>query len=266
MVINSSNLLNDICSRDSFKEKTTLDQIEFLNRYRARTKFWLYSNTLLDAIVRDQPNQSLTYDNVVFNGQQHKTIYFRFEISKLVIRYPVDMSLINKESYLNDLGGTIIPLQPRGNAYAERYAESFLRWDTKNSWSLNEQHSKFFKLLRNIYLDAWLELKRQKVQELKGSLNSESVNEFIAARRAEKTQAIMDIAMHIANLTAKLETYRSRIGNVHTVHEAEKMYSEVEKAIQGLQYTQERNKKRLNTATKIPGGKKVKSLTEKKEE
>lgn len=265
--INSSNLLNQICNDINFTQKTTLAQIEYLNKYRARRRLYRYgSYSVIDNILEDQPTLTLTFDKIGWGGKICKPISFRFHSPDVgfLIRYPVN-GLNYANATLDDISSAVIPWEPQGEHTAERSVREFIRYGVKNQWGTNEEYSKLLKLLRKQYENAWLDLKRRKVAELKATLDGDSINEFIAVKNAEKTQAIMDIAMAVGALNAKLETYRNRIGGVTTTYEAEKMFSEVDTAFRALMYTQERNKRRLNTKTRIPGGKKVKAMTEKKE-
>lgn len=268
LYITSSKLLDQLCSSTKFTSKTTLDQIDFLNRYRSRRSFYRYgAYSIMDNIVEDQPNLTLTFDKLTWGGKLCNPISFRFHSNDVgfLIRYPVkDQGYTAAD--LNDISLSVIPWDPHGEQTAERPVREFMRYGVRSQWGSNEEYNKLFMQMRGQYENAWLDLKRRKVAELKASLDSDSVNEFVAAKRAEHTQAIMDIAIAVGTLTAKLETYRNRIGSVNTAYEAEKMFSEVEMAFRSFNYVQERNAKRLNKNVKIPGGKKVKVLTEKKEE
>lgn len=268
LYITTSELLDQICSSAKFTAMTTLDQIDHLNRYRCRRSFYRYgSYSVLDNIIEDQPNRTLTFDRISWGGKPCKPISFRFHSNDVgyLIRYPVNAHGYSAE-VLNGYNQSIIPWDPQGEQTAERAVREFVRYGVKSQWGSNEEYNKLFKLLRKQYEDAWLDLKRRKVSELKATLDGDSVSEFIAAKSAEKTQAIMDIAMAVGALNAKLETYRNRIGGVSTTYEAEKMFNEVDTAFRALMYTQERNKRRLNTKARIPGGKRVKAMAEKKEE
>jgi hypothetical protein len=123
---------------------------------------------------------------------------------------------------------------------------------------------KLLKILKQQYANAWLKLKHRKVAELKKSLDVDSINDYVAARKAEKTQAIMDIAMAISSLTAKLETFRNRIGNISSAMEAKKLFSEAENTFYTLRNVHNRNLRRLNDKTRIPGGAKTKKVIENK--
>lgn len=278
LYITTSELLNQVWSSPKFTAMTTLDKIDYLNRYRRHRNFYRYGlssyqdmDNIITAVIGDQPNRTLTFEHRIYlGGKLCKPISFRFHSNDVgyLIRYPVNAHGYSAKD-LNDYNQSIIPLDPQGEQTAERVVREFIRsgvTSSKGYWALNEEYNNLFKLLRKQYEDAWLDLKRRQVSELKATLDRDSVSEFIAAKSAEKTQAIMDIAMAVGALNAKLETYRKRIGDVSTTYEAEKMFNEVDTAFRALMYTQERNKRRLNTKARIPGGKRVKAMAVKKEE
>ena len=259
--IDNSNLLERICSEEKFTSKTTLEQIEYLNKFRSRRGLYRWGgNSIMDHLIDDQPGRTLTFENIKWANHTISSVTFRYVNSNIghVIRYPVNSSI---NSFNHD--DPVMAFAPNGIAYAERPVRNFLRYNVTNTWGSNTDHDKFFRYLYKQYENAWLDLKRRRVAELKATLDSDSVNEFVMAKRAQHTQAIMDIAMSVASLTAKLETYRNRIGNVHTAHEAEKMFDEVHNDFQNFTYVQSRNQKRLNSDVRIPGGKKVKEIAKK---
>lgn len=262
--IDHSNLLDKICSEVKFTEKTTLEQIEYLNKFRSRRGLYRWGgNSIMDNIIDDQPGRTINFVNIKWGNHTVSSITFRYVNSEVghVIRYPINASMNSL-----DHNGPVMAFVPNGNAYAERPVRNFLRYNVAQQWGSNADHDKIFRYLYKQYENAWLDLKRRKVAELKASLDSDSVNEFVAAKRAQHTQAVMDIAMQVAALTAKLETYRNRIGNVTSAREAEEMFTEVDNAFRNFNYTQERNTKRLNKNVKLPGGKRVKQIAENKEE
>ena len=262
--IDHSNLLDKICSEVKFTEKTTLEQIEYLNKFRSRRGLYRWGgNSIMDNIIDDQPGRTINFVNIKWGNHTVSSITFRYVNSEVghVIRYPINASMNSL-----DHNSPVMAFVPNGNAYAERPVRNFLRYNVANAWGSNADHDKIFRYLYKQYENAWLDLKRRKVAELKASLDSDSVNEFVAAKRAQHTQAVMDIAMQVAALTAKLETYRNRIGNVTSAREAEEMFTEVDNAFRNFNYTQERNTKRLNKNVKLPGGKRVKQIAENKEE
>lgn len=262
--IDHSNLLDKICSEVKFTEKTILEQIEYLNKFRSRRGLYRWGgNSIMDNIIDDQPGRTLNFVNIKWGNHTVSSITFRYVNSEVghVIRYPINASMNSL-----DHNGPVMAFVPNGNAYAERPVRNFLRYNVAYDWGSNADHDKIFRYLYKQYENAWLDLKRRKVAELKASLDSDSVNEFVAAKRAQHTQAVMDIAMQVAALTAKLETYRNRIGNVTSAREAEEMFTEVDDAFRDFNYTQERNTKRLNKNVKLPGGKRVKQIAENKEE
>lgn len=262
--IDHSNLLDKICSEVKFTEKTTLEQIEYLNKFRSRRGLYRWGgNSIMDNVIDDQPGRTINFVNIKWGNYTVSSITFRYVNSEVghVIRYPINASMNSL-----DHNSPVMAFVPNGNAYAERPVRNFLRYNVANAWGSNADHDKIFRYLYKQYENAWLDLKRRKVAELKASLDSDSVNEFVAAKRAQHTQAVMDIAMQVAALTAKLETYRNRIGNVTSAREAEEMFTEVDNAFRNFNYTQERNTKRLNKNVKLPGGKRVKQIAENKEE
>lgn len=262
--IDHSNLLDKICSEVKFTEKTTLEQIEYLNKFRSRRGLYRWGgNSIMDNIIDDQPGRTLNFVNIKWGNHTVSSITFRYVNSEVghVIRYPINASMNSL-----DHNSPVMAFVPNGNAYAERPVRNFLRYNVAQQWGSNAEHDKIFRYLYKQYENAWLDLKRRKVAELKASLDSDSVNEFVAAKRAQHTQAVMDIAMQVAALTAKLETYRNRIGNVTSAREAEEMFTEVDNAFRNFNYTQERNTNRLNKNVKLPGGKRVKQIAENKEE
>ena len=264
--INSSRLLDNILSEDKFTSKTALEQIEYLNKFRSRRGLYRWGrNSIMDSVVDDQPGKTVTFNSIRWKGQPCNPITFRYVGGEIeyIIRYPVQhLSVLDPANF----SGPIFDFMPDGDAYIERGVKRFLRHGVHSQWGSNDEHDKLYRYLFKQYENAWLDLKRRKVAELKASLDSDSVNEFVAAKRAQHTQAVMDIAMQVAALTAKLETYRNRIGNVTSAREAEEMFTEVDNAFRNFNYTQERNTKRLNKNVKLPGGKRVKQIAENKEE
>lgn len=262
--ITSSKLLDTICSEDKFTSKTTLEQIEFLNKFRSRRGLYRWGATsILDNIIEDQPERTITFNHIKWQGLPCKPITCRYvgggDVS-YSIRYPVTSATTSPYVDADNLKGIIHDFAPNGDIYIERDIKAFLRHGVKSSWGSNAEHDKLFRYLFKQYENAWLDLKRRKVAEIKSTLDTDSVNEFIAAKRAQHTQAIMDIAMTVGALTAKLETYRNRIGSVTTASEAIKMFNEVESSFRHFSFTQDRNTKRLNKKVKLPGGKNVKKL------
>lgn len=260
--ISSSRLLDSICSEEKFTSKTGLEQIEYLNKYRSRRGLYRWGrSSIMEAVIDDQPGKTVTFNHIRWKGQPCNPITFRYVGGDIEysIRYPVQSRHGLDPDSIN---GVIYDFIPNGDAYIERGIKRFLRHGVHSQWGSNDEHDKLFRYLFKQYENAWLDLKRRKVAEIKATLDSDSVNEFVAAKRAQHTQAIMDIAMSVGNLTAKLETYRNRIGSVNTAYEAEKMFEEVEMAFRNFNYIQDRNQKRLNKNVRLPGGKNVKKLAE----
>lgn len=258
--INSSRLLDSILSEEKFTSKTTLEQIEYLNKYRSRRGLYRWGrNSIMDNVIDDQPGKTVTFNPIRWKGQPCNPITFRYVGGDIQysIRYPVQSRPGLDPDSIN---GVIYDFIPNGDAYIERGVKAFIRHNVRSQWGSNDEHDKLFRYLFKQYENAWLDLKRRKVAELKATLDTDSVNDFIAAKRAQHTQAIMDIAMAVGALTGKLETYRSRIGSVTTAYEAEKMFNEVEMAFRNFNYVQDRNTKRLNKKVRLPGGKNVKKL------
>lgn len=268
--INSSDLLNFICSEDKFTSKTALEQIEYLNKYRSRRGLYRWGSTsILDNIINDQPGKTVTFNPIRWQGQPCNPITCRYVGSgdiAYTIRYSVLSFTAGNRLDPDNFNGPIFDFVPNGDAYIERDIKAFLRHGVKTSWGSNAEHDKLLRYLFKQYENAWLDLKRRKVAEIKATLDTDSVNDFIAAKRAQHTQAIMDIAMAVGVLTGKLETYRSRIGSVTAQYEAEKMFQEVESAFRHFNYTQQRNTRRLNKKVRLPGGKNVKKLVDNGEE
>jgi hypothetical protein len=264
--IDSSRLLDSILSEEKFTSKTNLEQIEYLNKYRSRRGLYRWGrNSIMDSVVDDQPGKTVTFNHIRWKGQPCNPITFRYVGAgdiEYSIRYPVQ----HADADPANVSGPIFDFMPDGDAYIERGVKAFLRHGVRSQWGSNDEHDKLFRYLFKQYENAWLDLKRRKVAEIKATLDTDSVNDFIAAKRAQHTQAIMDIAMSVGVLTGKLETYRSRIGSVTTQGEAEKMFQEVESAFRHFNYTQERNTRRLNKNVRLPGGKNVKKLIDNGEE
>lgn len=261
--INSSRLLDSICSEEKFTSKTTLEQVEYLNKYRIRRGLYRWGrNSIMDSVVDDQPGKTVTFNSIRWKGQPCNPITFRWVGGDIeyTIRYPVLSFTAGNRLDPDNFSGPIFDFVPNGDAYVERSVKGFIRHGVKSQWGSNDEHDKLFRYLFKQYENAWLDLKRRKVAELKATLDTDSVNDFIAAKRAQHTQAIMDIAMAVGALTGKLETYRNRIGSVTTAYEAEKMFNEVEMAFRNFNYVQDRNTKRLNKKVRLPGGKNVKKL------
>lgn len=253
--ITSSVYLDRIMTENSFTSKTVLEQIDYLNRLRFRNSGRRYSyGVMVDQYISDQSNMSLEFNNLIFLGQKvNSPIDIWYDVNKNLhfIRYPASTK---KDS------NSVFGFDPNGKLCIECNIKDFLRYDCKNTWMVNELHKKLLMLLRGLYENAWLKLKREKVRELKSKLDSSSVEEFLAAKRVAKTQAIMNIAMAIGALTGKLETYQKNISSVDSPVKAYRMFSEVESAWREFSMTQDANQKRLNSDPKIPGGKAVKKL------
>lgn len=260
--IDSSVILDNLFKEAKFANMSTLQKIEYLNKLRVKRRLYGYGQNMMDYMINDQPGRHITFNNFKDNAgipSRPISLYWSFDYNDYLIEYPV---LAAPAELLNDPNKPVVPYEGQGQHIAIRRVHDFLRYGVGTSWGTNEAYARLFKRLRYQYESAWLNLKRRKVAELKATLDGDSVSEFIAAKRAEKTQAIMDIAMSVASLTAKLETYRNRIGSVTNVREAEKMFDEVHNQFQNLTYVQSRNQKRLNTEVRIPGGARVKRLAE----
>lgn len=265
LVINRSKSLDDHMNHQRFTEKTTLGKIEYLNKLRAKNRYYGYGQTIMDKLIEDQYDTSITFNHVVdHQGVPGRPLHFFWDANHraYMIKYPVNAP---ESESLIDPNKPVVAYAPNGDNYAIRRIADWLRFEVKNSWGNNEYHSGIVKRLKFQYERAWLDLKRRKVAELKATLDGESVTDYVAQKRAEKTQAIMDIAMGISALNAKLETYRNRIGTVTSASEANQLFMEAENHFRALTYIHNHNVKRLNDRTRIPGGARVKRLAENKE-
>ena len=261
-VIERSKTLDELINSSKFSNKTTLEKIDTLNKFRYKN-YYSYNSYGFNNLIEDQYCQNIAFNHVFDeSGIPAKPLYFFKDniTHQYMVKYAVDAA--NSE-LLTDIQKPAIPYSPHGNNYAIRPIEIWLRADA-NRWNCNERHMKLLKILKQQYANAWLELKRRKVAELKRSLDVDSINDYVAARKAEKTQAIMDIAMAISSLTAKLETFRNRIGNISSAMEANKLFSEAENTFYTLRNVHNRNLRRLNDKTRIPGGAKTKKVIENK--
>ena len=260
--IDMSKNLDEHMKATRFTEKTTLGKIEYLNKLRAKNRYYGYGGTLMDNVIADQYQAGITFNHVVDQrGVPGRPLHFFWDgnYQAYMIRYPVNAP---DSDFLTDPEKPVVPYVPDGSNYAVRRISDWLRYDVKNSWGTNDQYQGVLKRLKHQYERAWLDLKRRKVSELKATLDGESVSDYVAQKRAEKTQAIMDIAMAISALSAKLETYRNRIGTVSTVIEANTLFCEAENHFRALNYVHNRNVKRLSDKTRIPGGARVKRLAD----
>jgi len=261
LTIDSSKYLEDLFNSQIFTEKTTLDKIDYLNKLRYSRYY--YGTTMIDKIVDDQYRRSITFNHIVDTcGVPCSPLYFFWDANyqTTMIRYPVDALTLSYR--LDDTDKSALTYSPNSQTYATRKVSDWLRYGTTDSWSNNGAYVAILNRLKSQYDRAWLNLKRRKVAELKATLDGESVGDYVAQKRAEKTQAIMNIAMSVSNLTAKLETYRNRIGSITNVADAKNLFSEVENAFQSLSGVQYRNVKRLNVDARIPGGARVKRLAD----
>ncbi len=260
--IDMSKNLDEHMKATRFTEKTTLGKIEYLNKLRAKNRYYGYGGSLMDNIIDDQYRAGITFNHVVDSqGIPGRPLHFFWDGNHqaYMIRYPVNAP---ESEFLTNPDKPVVPYAPNGSSYAVRKIADWTRYDVKNSWGSNEQYYGVLKRLKHQYERAWLDLKRRKVAELKATLDGESVSDYVAQKRAEKTQAIMDIAMAISALSAKLETYRNRIGNVSTVSEANTLFGDAEAHFRALSYVHGRNVRRLNDKTRIPGGARVKRLAD----
>ena len=180
--ITSSKLLDTICSEDKFTSKTSLEQIEFLNKFRSRRGLYRWGATsILDNLIDDQPGRTITFNHINWKGPCNP-ITCRFVGAGDVIysiRYPINSTSTFPYVDADNLKGRIHDFVPNGDVYIERDIKAFLRHGVTSQWGSNSDHDKFFRYLFKQYENAWLTLKRNKVVELKATLDTDSVNEFI---------------------------------------------------------------------------------------
>jgi hypothetical protein len=249
--ITQSIFLDNVLDKLTTQEKTTLEKIDYLNKLRLNRRFYGWGRNLVDNMVNDQPSRSLTFEGFIHRGQISSPVklYWDNDYQSVMIDYPTISTNSSPPPYV-----------PNGSIRFQTTFGTFITFGQVNKWSLNSEYESLIKQFRKAYAEAWLNLKRKKVNELKNSLDSDSINEFIAVKRAIKTQAIIEINIQTATLMSKLENYQRNISTITNPAEANSLFNEVETLMIKLKYMHERNVSKLNNNPRIPGGKKVKNL------
>lgn len=252
--IQHSLYLNQFVSQLNISQKTILEKIDQLNKLRPTRKFRGYGRTIVDYIIEDQPNREIDFCNFTFQNETSKPIklFYSQDLLDYAIEYPTDKNTVSLGHCPNYV--------PRGNIQVSVAIKAFSASGVSNSWGHNERNVSILRALREQYSQAWLRLKRRVIVDLKKQLDSESVDEFFAVKKAAKTQAVMNIAITAGSLMSKIENYRANIGNVQNVVDANVLFNEVELLMGKLRYTHMVNVRALNNNPRIPGGKSVKNL------
>lgn len=255
--ITESLYLNELMTSERYINSSLLDKIDFLNRARSSKRFWSYGINWFSKIIEDQPSKKIAFQGLIWKGKTCADILlYKDTRGEYMIQYPTNTELSSPDN----TDGPVLVFEPEGKTIVNRHLSRFNEHGQSSHRSnmyQNTEHNKFLRYLKSVYEWGWLELKRTKVDELKKSIDKTSVEEYRAARRANRTVAVMKLGQISANLFAAVETYRKSIPNISSGKEAEQLLSQIEKAFYSLRSEQARirwidieHKKRL------PGGKK----------
>lgn len=267
--ITESNYLNELMSSERFLNSSLLDKIDFLNRARASKKFWSYGLNWVTKIIDDQPTRSVRYPNIRWKDKTCSNILLYKDVttSEYMIQYPTDT-----EVAINNSDGPVVGFDPNGKYRVSRSITRFLEYNSSSPryspYAMNtSEHTKFLRYLKSVYENSWLNLKREKVAELKKLINSETINEYYDSRKAIKTVAIMKLAQASSNLFSSVESYRHSIQNIATAAEAEQLFSQLEKSFFAFRTEHYRTRwSDMEIKKRLPGGKILENAAKKKSE
>jgi len=275
-------------STPSFAQKSTIEKIDALNRWRGR--LYCYGANLFSSLLEDHGGEDIVFSKIE-GSQTPIRLYVVTDYSAICnsaihsrgrstlpgagcITYPTNIpsaylpgntAILGLDADVNLTPTTAtqgtgskhdaqLIFDPAGKCIAHRSIHTFSTMGAQYQGYMSKQHEQLGRRMREQYESALLRYKKQKVQDLKDSLGADSVQEFLLSKKAKKTQAIMDIAMRLSSLVSKLENYKTRITAISTPSEAKRLLTEVGNAWREFDYANEKNLSSLNDNPKIPGG------------
>lgn len=255
--------LNELMTSERYVNSSLLDKIDFLNRARSSKRFWSYGINWISKIVDDQPSKRIEFEGLLWKGRDCPNIVlFRDTRGEYMIQYSTDTVLSSPDN----TDGPVLIFEPGGKTIVSRNLARFNEHGQSShrlNHFQNNEHNKFLRYLKSVYEFGWLELKRTKVAELKKSIDKVSVEEYRAARRANRTVAVMKLGQASANLFAAVETYRKSIENISSGKEAEQLLNQIQKAFYNLRLEQCRTRwNDIEHKKRLPGGKKTLQASE----
>jgi hypothetical protein len=243
--VQHSKFLDELLDGLRAQNLNDLEVVERLNKIRLKGYFYGYGSAAINRIVADSPRNKIVFDNVVWRGKQSKHICLFKDENRFMISYP-------------SAGGPGQPVYDPEGSYTQTFdVKDF--WNIRKSNDREHNHATLLSLLKNIYLNGLLDLKRQFVSDIKKNLSKDVVNEFVQLKRVSKTQSIMNISIATGTLLSKIENYQKNIAHVQSAHEAQALYNEVETSMLKLKIVHDRNVRSLNK-TKL--NKKISKLIE----
>lgn len=255
--------LNELMASERYLNSSLLDKIDFLNRARASKKFWTYRNDWVSKIIDDQPSKRIEYHGLTWRGKDSPSIVLFKNLStgENCIQYTTDADLPENDN----IDGPILTFEPGGKNIINRSIARFAEHgsvSTRYGYALNQSdHTKFLRYIKSIYEWDWLSLKRQKVAELKKQIDKSSVEEYRAARKANKTVAVMKLAQASSNLFSAVQSYINSIEDVQSGSEADKLLTEIDRTFYALRLEHSRTRwNDIEIKKRLPGGKKATEL------
>ncbi len=247
--INESLYLNDLLNTERFINSSLLEKIDFLNRSRSSRKFWSYNINGILKIIEDQPTKKITFIGLIWQGKEcHDISLFKSHNGDYMIEYHTNTEIF--DSYIS-----VPNFEPGGRYKTTINISKFIENGSKFHSQTNE-HIKLLRYLKSIYEFAWLNLKREKVAELKKQIDKSSANEYIASRNAKKTVAIMKLMQETLNISNTVETYNNSIKIANSTAEADKYFKNIEQAFHKLRSEHYRiNWNDIEIKERLPGGK-----------
>lgn len=86
-----------------------------------------------------------------------------------------------------------------------------------------------------LLFDAILDVRKKEILRLRKSLGTEDLAAFQAAKEAERTSAMIELAMAAGKLMSELEAYQKNIISVDSLDSAQKLASKIESSMQSFQ-------------------------------
>ena len=259
--------LNELMTSERYVNSSLLDKIDFLNRARSSKRFWSYGVNWISKIIEDQPSKRVIFEGLIWKGKNCSSIIlYKDSRGENMIQYSTDAELTSPDN----TDGPVFTFEPGGKTIISRslvrfneYGQSAHRFNQYQ----NTEHNKFLRYLKSVYEFGWLELKRTKVTELKKSIDKVSVEEYRAARKANRTVAVMKLAQASASLFASVETYRKSIQDISSGKEAEQLLNQIERAFYNLRLEQHHTRwNDIEHKKRLPGGKKAIQASEESKE
>jgi len=250
--INESIFLNEILASEKYQNSSLIGRIDILNHVRTSRAFYGWGHVFIKKIIEDAPSKRIDFLNL--HWKQHSSLdisLFKDTLGNYIIEYPTESGSVTDPE---NISGACSPLGS-GPLRICRKIENFSNFT--NRGFQNNENLKFFRYLRAMYNEAWLELKRNVVKELKKSVDRNSITEYYDAKKADKTVAIMAMAKSINSLLNSIEGYRDSMAGA-SAESAHNAFTAIEKNF--FTFRAEHNRidwNALHPRKRIPGGKKV---------